>query len=65
MHMHPYVASQLAGERRRDMLAQAERQRRARQLIALARASRRAERAERRMRQAVRKALRLRAALQR
>ena len=65
MHMHPYVASQLARERRRDMMAQAQRQRRARQLMALARASRRAERAERRMRQEVRKALRLRAALQR
>ena len=62
--MHPYVASQLARERHRDMLAQAQQQRRARQLIALARASRRAERAERRMRQAVRKALRLRAALE-
>jgi hypothetical protein len=64
VHMHPYVASQLARERRRDMLAQAQRQRRARQLVALARASRRAERAERRMRQAVRKALRLRGALE-
>jgi hypothetical protein len=64
VHMHPYVASQLGRERRRDMLAQAQRQRRARQLVALARASRRAERAERRMRQAVRKALRLRGALE-
>jgi hypothetical protein len=64
VHMHPYVASQLARERRRDMLAQAQRQRRARQLVALARASRRAELAERRMRQAVRKALRLRGALE-
>lgn len=62
MHMHPYVASQLARERRRDMLAQARQHRQARQLVALARASRRVERAERRMRQAVRKALRLRAA---
>ena len=65
MHMHPYVASQLARERHRDMLAQAQRQRRARQPMSLARASRRADRAEQRMRQAVRKALRLRAALQR
>ena len=61
--MHPHVLGQLAGERRREMLAQAEQQRRARQLVALARASGRAERAERRMRRAVRKALRLRAGL--
>ena len=65
MHMHPDVASQVARERRRDMLAQAQRQRQARQLMALARASRRAERAERRCAGGARKALRLRAALQR
>ncbi len=64
MYMHPYVASQLAGERRRDMLAQAQQQRQAQQVVALARASRRAERAERRMRQAARKAVRLRAELE-
>jgi hypothetical protein len=58
------MASQLASERQREMLAQAERHRLARQLAAVARASRRAERAERRMRQAVRKALRLRAGLE-
>lgn len=62
--MHPYVAGQLARERRSDMVAQAQQQRQARHLVALARASRRAGRAERRMRQAVRKALRLRAALE-
>jgi hypothetical protein len=64
VHLHPHVASQLASERRREMLAQGEQQRRARQLVALARASRRAERTERRMRRAVRKALRLRAGLE-
>lgn len=64
MNMHPYVASQLAHERRRDLLAQAERQRLVQQLRALSRASRRAERAEERMRRALRKALRLRAGLQ-
>jgi hypothetical protein len=58
------MASQLANERRRELLAQAERQHRARKCAALARASRRAARAERRMRRAVRKALRLRAELE-
>ena len=64
MHRHPDVASQLAKQRHREMLAQAERQRRARQLVALATASRRAQRAERRMRHAARKALQLRERLQ-
>jgi hypothetical protein len=64
VQMHPILASQLADERRRDMLAQAQQQRLARQLRALARASRRAQRAERRMRKAVRQALRLGAGLQ-
>jgi hypothetical protein len=64
VYQPPYMASQLASERRRELLAQAEQQRRARKLAALARASRRAERAERRMRRAVRKALRLRAGLE-
>jgi hypothetical protein len=61
---HANVASQLATQRRREMLAQAEGQRQVRQLVALARASRRAQRAERRMRQAVRKVLQLREGLQ-
>jgi hypothetical protein len=52
--MNSYLASQLARERQRDMLAQAGQQRLAR----LAPASRRAERAERRM------ALRLRSELE-
>jgi hypothetical protein len=64
VHLHPYMASQLASERRRDMLAQAEQHNRARKVAALAKASRRAERAERRMRRAVRRALRLRAELE-
>ena len=62
--MQPHVASQFANERRREILAQVEQQRRARQLVKLARASRRAERAERRMRQALRKSLRLRSELE-
>ncbi|HEX5190459.1 MAG TPA: hypothetical protein VFW16_13005 [Streptosporangiaceae bacterium] len=62
--MHPYVAGQLASERRRELLAQAQRQRMISQLRALARASERAERAERRMRRAVRQAMRLRAGLE-
>ena len=42
MFTHPYLASQLARERERDMLAQADQQRLARQLRDLARASRQA-----------------------
>ena len=64
MYMPPHMGSQLASERRREMLAQAQRQHQVRKVAALARASRRAERAERRMRRAVRKALRLRAGLE-
>ena len=64
MYLHPHMGSQLGSDRRREMLAQAEQQHRARQPVALARASRRAERAERRMRRAVRQALRLRAGLE-
>lgn len=62
--MHPYLTGQLAADRRREMLAQAEQQRQARRLITVARASRLAERAERGMRRATRKALRLRAELE-
>jgi len=54
VYLPPYLASQLAKERQREMVAQAEQQRRGRQLAALAAASRRAERAERRKRQALR-----------
>ena len=58
--MHPYLASQLASERRRDMLAHAEQQRPARQLAALAKASRRPGRAGWHVRRALRAAARLR-----
>jgi hypothetical protein len=61
VYQHPYLAKQ----RQRELLAQADRYRQSRHLAALAKASRRAERAERRLRQAVGKALRLRAGLQR
>ena len=65
MYQHPYLASQLAEQRQRELLAQADRYRQSRHLAALAKASRRAERAERRLRRALHKALRLRAGLQR
>lgn len=65
MYQPPYLASELAKQRQRELLAQADRYRQSRHVAALAKASRRAERAERRLRQAVRKALRPRAGLQR
>jgi hypothetical protein len=65
VYQHPYLASQLAKQRQRELLAQADRDRKSRHVAALAKASRRAERAERRLRQALDKALRLRAGLQR
>jgi hypothetical protein len=49
MFIHPRLASELAPKRQHDMLAQAAQQRLVRQLRDLARASRRAERAKRRM----------------
>ena len=49
MFTHPYVGSQLARERQREMLAQAGQQRLVRQVREHARASRRAARADRRM----------------
>jgi hypothetical protein len=61
--MHPLIMSQLAAEKRRDMLAQAEQDRLVKQFAALARASRRAERAQRRLEKATRLTLRLRAEL--
>jgi hypothetical protein len=64
VYQPPYLASQLVKQRQRELLAQAERHRQSRHLAVLARASRRAERAERRLRQAIRKALQLRAGLQ-
>jgi hypothetical protein len=62
--MHPLINYQVAVARHRELLAQAERHRVARQAIAEAKALRRAERPERTMRRAVRLALRLRADLE-
>ena len=65
MFTHPYLASQLARERERDMLVQADQRRLARQLRDLARTSRQAGRTELRTRyRARRAAARLRAGLQ-
>jgi hypothetical protein len=61
--MHPLIISQLAAAKRRDMLAQAEQDRLARQIALMARASRRARRAERKMQKAARLSLRLRSEL--
>ena len=55
--MHPIVVGQVISERQRDMQAQARRRSRARQFVAQARESRRAERARRRMRQVGRRAV--------
>ena len=63
MFTNPYISIELAKERQREMLAHAEQQRRARPLVALAGASRQAQRAERRMNHALRKAVRLRTQL--
>jgi hypothetical protein len=62
--LHPYLVSQLGSARRREMLAQAERQRLALRLQALHRASRQAERAGRRIRRALRVVARLSTDLQ-
>jgi hypothetical protein len=55
MFTHPYIASQLASERQRDMLAWAGNQRLLRQLRDHARASRRAGRTERRTARALKR----------
>jgi hypothetical protein len=62
MFMQPYTGGQLARERQRDMLAQADRQRLVRQLRQHAKATRPAARTEPRLRRALRTALRLRPA---
>jgi hypothetical protein len=49
MSMHPYIGSQLAGDRQREMLAQADQQRLVRQLRKDVRTSRRAGQAGGRM----------------
>jgi hypothetical protein len=58
--MHPMIISQLAAEKRREMLARAERGRLASQLAVLVRASRRAARAQRKMQKAAHLTLRQR-----
>jgi len=50
MCVHPYISGLTGRERQREMIAQADRRRRARQLSELARASRRAEGAGRHQR---------------
>jgi hypothetical protein len=62
--MHQLATQQLADDRRRQQLADAAQQRPAQRLLALRRATRRAERAERRMHRAARQAQRLRAQLE-
>jgi len=64
MTLHPHMAGQLAKALHSEMLAQAERRRPARKLGARARAARRAQRAERRLRLAARRALQLSADLE-
>jgi hypothetical protein len=61
--MHPHLIDQVATARHREMLADAEGRRAARQLARHARAARIEQRAERRMRRAAVKATRLRAEL--
>jgi hypothetical protein len=63
MYLHPEITRQLAAEKRRDMLALAEQDRRAKQLSALARAERRSERAQRKLQKAARLTLQLRSEL--
>jgi hypothetical protein len=63
MYMHPVITSQLAAEKRREMLAQAKHDRQAWQLASLARAERRADRARRQLRKAARLTLRVRSEL--
>jgi len=63
MFTNPYLSTQLARERQREMLAHADQQRLARRLHAESRAIRQAERPERRIRRALRKAARLRTEL--
>jgi hypothetical protein len=60
MFTHPYLTSQLASERQREMLAHAEQQRLVRQLRDMARASRRTQRAERQTRRVLGRSWQLR-----
>jgi hypothetical protein len=63
-HVNTHLTGYLARERQREMLEQAAQHRLANQAVATTRAMRRVARAERRMRKAVRNALRLRAELE-
>jgi hypothetical protein len=58
MYVSPYLHSQIARDRQRDMIAHASQQRQAHQAQALARASRPAQPAPRRPRRALRTLLR-------
>ena len=58
--MHPYQSGQLADDRRRQALAQAEQGYLAAQAVELSKAARRAERAKRQIRRALHRAFRLR-----
>jgi hypothetical protein len=58
--MNTHLTGYLARERQREMLDQAAQYRQAKQAVAVTRAMRRVARAERRMRKAVRNAVRLR-----
>jgi hypothetical protein len=60
IQIHPYLASQLASERQREMVAHAQQQRLARRLAALTNTSRQTRKAGRRARRALRTAARLR-----
>ena len=64
MFMNPYIGSQLAAERQRDMLAQAQHHRLARRRHAETRAAQHREQSNRRLRRVLRAAVRLRAAVQ-
>jgi hypothetical protein len=59
-HVHPYQSGELADDRRRQALAQAEQGYLAAQAVELSKAARRAERAKRQIRRALLRALRLR-----
>jgi hypothetical protein len=59
-HVHPHQSGQLADDRRRQLLAQAEQGYLAAQVVALAKTARRAEHAKRQLRRTLHRALRLR-----
>jgi hypothetical protein len=64
MFMNPYISSQLAAERQRDLLAHAQHRRLIRRLRAEAGGRQYREQSKRHLRQALRAAARLRAASQ-